>query len=314
VPETPTPTVVPESAALGIITPRFHLRLLQPHPETPTPVPEAPALGIITPRFHLRLLQPHPETPTPVPDTPIVVPEAAALGIITPTETPTPIVVPEAATLGIITPTETPTPIVVRVAEVLPAPEDEGGTETPEPASARVSDSSGVKGRWVIGILGVVLVVALSDLMRRRDLTNWRPPSSALIPPALTKCGQEQLVADAGEEIIVDKYCTTFDLYKGDEQIDTYGKKEIVSVEGKPTYPEFAALSLFRQEGWNGMWVDGGVFDLILWRGKTILFIELKRSKRDQIRANQVDWVRPALSSGIDLRCFAILEWDLSDA
>ena len=57
-----------------------------------------------------------------------------------------------------------------------------------------------------------------------------------------------------------------------------------------------------------------GVFDLILWRGETILFIKLKRSKRDQIRASHVDWVRAALSSGIDLRCFAILEWHLSDA
>ena len=210
--------------------------------------------------------------------------------------------------------------------------------------------SEGPRGRWVIGIIGLVLAsllfVAYSHAMRRRKLTGWRPPSSALIPPTLTKCGQEQLVADAGEEIVVDKYCITFDLYQGDEQIYTYGKKEIVSVEDKPTYAELAALSLFRREGWNGMWVDGyrrkkwsglseearypdsidvlldslssitgrrgGVFDLILWRDKTILFIELKRSKRDQIRANQVDWVRAALSSGVDLRCFAILEWQLS--
>ena len=177
-------------------------------------------------------------------------------------------------------------------------------------------------------------------------MINWSTPSPAQIPASLAKCGQEKLFADEHAEILVDKYCTTFDLYKGDEQIDTYGKKEIVSVEDKPTYAEFAALSLFRREGWNGMWVDGyrrkkwsglseearypdsidvlldslrsitgrrgGVFDLILWRGKTILFIELKRSKRDQIRANQVDWVRAALSSGVDLRCFAILEWQLS--
>jgi hypothetical protein len=208
------------------------------------------------------------------------------------------------------------------------------------------------RGRWVIGIIGIVLApllfVAHLYATRRRKLTDWRPPSSALIPPTLTKCGQEQLVADAVDEIVVDKYCITFDLYQGDEQIYTYGEKEIISVEDKPTYAELAALSLFQREGWNGMWVDGyrrkkwsglseeakypdsidvlldslssitergdGVFDLILWRGETILFIKLKRSKRDQIRANQVDWVRAALSSGVDLRCFAILEWHLSDA
>jgi len=49
-----------------------------------------------------------------------------------------------------------------------PVPEVKSGTEPPEPPS----DSSGVKGRWVIGILVVLLVVALSDLMRRRQLTN----------------------------------------------------------------------------------------------------------------------------------------------
>jgi len=235
---------------------------------------------------------------------------------------------------------------------VLPGSEDEDRTETAQPASDRPSDSSGPKGRWVIGILGLVLApllfVAHSHALRRRKLTDWRPPSSALIPPTLTKCGQEKLVDYAGDEIVVDKYCTTFDSYQGDKKIHAYKKKEIVSVEDKPTYAEFAALSLFRREGWNGMWVDGyrrkkwsdlseearypdsidvlldslrsitgrrgGVFDLILWRGETILFIELKRLKRDQIRANQVDWVRAALSSGIDLRCFAILEWHLINA
>ena len=207
------------------------------------------------------------------------------------------------------------------------------------------------KGRRLIGLIGIVLApllfVAHLYATRRRKRIDWKPPSSALIPPTLTKCGEEQLVTDGVEEIVVDKYCITFNLYQGEEQIYNYGNKEIISVEDKPTYAELAALSLFRREGWNGMWLDGyrrkkwsglseeakypdsidvlldslssiterddGIFDLILWRGEAILFIELKRSKRDRINQNQIDWVRAALSSGFDLSCFAVLEWQLSD-
>lgn len=51
------------------------------------------------------------------------------------------------------------------------------------------------KGRQMIGLIGIVLApllfVAHLYAMRRRKLTDWRPPSSALIPSTLTKWGQE---------------------------------------------------------------------------------------------------------------------------
>ena len=90
--------------------------------------------------------------------------------------------------------------------------------------------------------------------------------------------------------------------------VDGYRRKKWSGLSEEARYPDSIDVLLDSLSSING------VFDLILWRGNTILFVGLKRSKRDQIRANQVDWVRAALSSGIDLRCFAILEWDLSDA
>ena len=192
--------------------------------------------------------------------------------------------------------------------------------------------------------IGATLIVLCE--LECLSMINWTTPSPAQIPASLAKCGQEKLFADEHAEILVDKYCATFHPYQGEEQIYTYGNKAIVVDQGKPTYAEFAALSLFREEGWNGMWVDGyrrrkrsslledaqypesirdllnslssrtgrtgGVFDLILWRDQMIMFMELKRSKRDRINQNQIDWVKAALSYGIDLHCFGVLEWQLS--
>ena len=153
-------------------------------------------------------------------------------------------------------------------------------------------------------------------------MINWTTPSPAQIPASLAKCGQEKLFADEHAEILVDKYCATFHPYQGEEQIYTYGNKAIVVDQGKPTYAEFAALSLFREEGWNGMWVDGyrrrkrsslledaqypesirdllnslssrtgrtgGVFDLILWRDH--------KSKSNRLgESSSLLWHRPAL-------------------
>ena len=153
--------------------------------------------------------------------------------------------------------------------------------------------------------IGATLIVFCE--LKCLSMINWNTPSPAEIPASLAKCGQEKLFADEHAEILVDKYCTTFHPYQGEEQIYTYGNKAIVVDQGKPTYAEFAALSLFREEGWNGMWVDGyrrkkrsslledaqypqsirelldslssrtgrtgGVFDLILWRDQMIMFI-----------------------------------------
>ena len=173
----------------------------------------------------------------------------------------------------------------------------------------------------------------------------WYPPTQEYLPEVLTECGQEELGSLDEEALLVQRFCTTFASYTGDEKIPSYGGKAVIEDDGRPTYAEFAALSLFLKLGWNGMWVDSfrkqkrlslseeaqcpesissllksialitgtetGVFDLVLWRERTILFLELKRLARDRIRNTQIEWIKAALSVGVDLDCFAILQWDL---
>jgi len=173
----------------------------------------------------------------------------------------------------------------------------------------------------------------------------WYPPNHELLPEVLTQCGEETLETLDDTALLVQRFCTTFASYLGDEKIPSYGGKAVIEDDGRPTYAEFATLSLFVRLGWNGMWVDSfqkkkrfslskearcpesvnsllesiasitgtatGVFDLVLWQERTILFLELKRLARDQIRDTQIRWLKAARSLGIDLNCFAILQWDL---
>ena len=176
---------------------------------------------------------------------------------------------------------------------------------------------------------------------------NWNYPTTELIPDLMVQCGTEEIGYRDESKLSVTKYCTTFENYTGDEEIPSYGGKAIVVDDGNPTYAEFKALSLFRMHGWEGLWYDSyrrkkrlslnedaecaesvndllnsiasitgsptGVFDLVLWRGETIYFVELKRKARDQIRNTQIDWLHAALSLGLDLACFAILQWELKE-
>ena len=174
---------------------------------------------------------------------------------------------------------------------------------------------------------------------------TWKHPESELMPNSLKECGVELVGYPGNAKNPVTRYCTTFKVYSGEEEIPTYGGKAIVVDQGNPTYAEFAALSLFRQCGWQGFWYDSyrrkkrsglheesdgtdsvndllnmiasitgsrtGVFDLVLWKDETIFFIELKRRARDRIRDTQIDWLQAALSHGLDLKSFAILQWEL---
>ena len=173
----------------------------------------------------------------------------------------------------------------------------------------------------------------------------WKHPESELIPNSLEECGTDLIGHQGIKKTPVTRYCTTFKGYSGEEEIPSYGGKAIVVDQGNPTYAEFAALSLFRQCGWEGIWYDSyrrkkrsslheesygtdsvnelldsiaaitgsrtGVFDLVLWKDEAILFVELKRRLRDQIRGTQIDWLQAARSLGLDLKCFAILQWEL---
>ena len=55
----------------------------------------------------------------------------------------------------------------------------------------------------------------------------------------------------------------------------------------------------------------GGCFDVFCWRDGNVVFAESKWKGNDQIRPNQARWLEAALSIGIPLDSFLIVEWSL---
>ena len=55
----------------------------------------------------------------------------------------------------------------------------------------------------------------------------------------------------------------------------------------------------------------GGCWDVVVWKGDTMLFLELKRQKKDSIQSTQVEWLSAALDSGLVVDNFALVEWNI---
>jgi hypothetical protein len=53
-----------------------------------------------------------------------------------------------------------------------------------------------------------------------------------------------------------------------------------------------------------------GCWDIIGWFGDTVVFAELKRRKKDKIRATQPQWLKAALQIGLRPENFLLVEWD----
>lgn len=56
----------------------------------------------------------------------------------------------------------------------------------------------------------------------------------------------------------------------------------------------------------------GGCWDVLGWRGETILFAELKRRKKDRLQATQPRWVEAGLRAGLRPENFLFVEWELT--
>lgn len=53
----------------------------------------------------------------------------------------------------------------------------------------------------------------------------------------------------------------------------------------------------------------GGCWDVLGWRGETILFAELKRRKKDRLQATQPLWLEAGLRAGLRPENFLFVEW-----
>ena len=169
-----------------------------------------------------------------------------------------------------------------------------------------------------------------------------------MMPAGLTPVEPEAFVLPSGVTIHVPKAVATFKVWTKDVPFDRYGNKAVLDYRGEPMFAELVILRMFEEADWNGVWADsyrrkywkrmdepadlpasvrkklesivevsgcrGGCFDVVLWRGAEMLFVESKRAGKDHIRETQLRWVAAALASGVSLDRFLIVEWDAVDA
>jgi hypothetical protein len=134
--------------------------------------------------------------------------------------------------------------------------------------------------------------------------------------------------------------------WKGPEPHDDFGGKAFVESDGTGTFAELAVLQMFVREDWQAVWVSSfqrkyyqaystcisppsvlkavlervagaqqypnGAWDLCCVRGTDVLFVELKRAKRDWLREAQLNWLRKSMEVGFTLDNFLLVEWTLS--
>lgn len=159
----------------------------------------------------------------------------------------------------------------------------------------------------------------------------------------------ESFSLPSGESLLIQKYFLNFKLWKGAPIPNTYNGKAVIDWNGEPVFAELAVLRLFQSQSWDGVWVDsyrrkyriglpdiaepvelpekqralvdsirartgrhGGCWDMLVWEGDLILFIELKRSKKDRVQASQNEWLSASLGSGLTTSNFALVEWDIA--
>ncbi len=168
----------------------------------------------------------------------------------------------------------------------------------------------------------------------------------------LAPAGVEPVPASNGaEQVDVAKCSLTLPAWSGPLVRDTYGGKPIVVVDGEPLFAELAILRRLEQAGWRGVWVDtyrglfrrglpglsppvdlpperralfdaivkenggtGGCWDVYAWSAEGPLFAEAKRRRRDRMRTSQHRWLAAALSVGVPLEAFVVVEWELGQS
>lgn len=159
----------------------------------------------------------------------------------------------------------------------------------------------------------------------------------------------EVFLLSSGKQALIQKYFIQFNPWKGAPIPNTYNNKPVIDWNGEPVFAELAVLRLFQSRGWNGVWVDsyrrkyrvglpdvaepielprkqkelidsvrtktgrfGGCWDVFVWKGDTLLFVELKRQKKDSIQETQRQWLEKSLDSGLAPENFALIEWKIS--
>jgi hypothetical protein len=177
----------------------------------------------------------------------------------------------------------------------------------------------------------------------RSQLEPFEQEYPRLLAPTTT----EPVHLPASASIQVPKATPIFLPWSGHPIVDTYGEKEVLTWRDRPAFAELVILWALNSVGWEGVWIDtyghayrkdywgcpatdlppeqaalmesiykkagsrSGAWDVFCWRGKSVLFAESKRAKHDGLRKSQLRWLDAALSTGLQVRDFLIVEWSI---
>ena len=182
-------------------------------------------------------------------------------------------------------------------------------------------------------------------------MATFNPPSEQsleFLKPY--RVADELFALPSGEQIPIAKYFLSFKEWHGEPIPNTYGNKTVIDHNGEPVFAELAVLRLFHANGWQGVWADsygrkfrtglpgiadpitlppeqqkfydeiklrtglsGGCWDLFLWRGNEVLFVELKRQKKDRVQDSQIRWLTSSLGLEMKTGNFALIEWKIQN-
>lgn len=167
-------------------------------------------------------------------------------------------------------------------------------------------------------------------------------------PDLLQPESTEVIPLPSNGTVEVPKVCSTFEKWAGERIEDTYGGKPVLRFAGEPVFAELAILRAFQNAGWDGVWVDtfrkkyrvgywgdsndvalpteqeelltriytragrrSGCWDVYCWKEGLHLFAEAKQKNKDQIRVTQRHWLKAAISVGLPVKSFLVVEWSI---
>ena len=53
-----------------------------------------------------------------------------------------------------------------------------------------------------------------------------------------------------------------------------------------------------------------GCWDVVAWHGDRVIFMELKRRRKDRVQETQPAWVEAGLKIGVGVENFLLVEWE----
>ncbi|NDC41233.1 MAG: hypothetical protein EBZ77_06755 [Chitinophagia bacterium] len=82
-----------------------------------------------------------------------------------------------------------------------------------------------------------------------------------------------------------------------------YSQQQHIPITDTVVNEQLAAIAARNNKTFAGCW------DIVCWQNGQLLFVEVKRRKKDAIRASQLKWLKAALEVGLLPEQFVVVEW-----